>query len=380
MMAAQKAAAAGQWQEVMAQAQAALAAPDHTPFDEVEANDFIAIAAVNLKDMNTARKAFEAAADNPANVDLAPTDRQQVYHNALLLAGDVADWKRVIAYGQVLEQLHAHDDSTYADLAVAYYNTKDTAHAAQFAQKSIDMAKAAGKQPNENALKIVMNGQIASNPAAAEQTLEAIVMRNNSPDDWGRLIDHTFGVPGTNDVTAMDLYRLKFVTNSLRRDDGALAGKLANELYYYGDAQRILQAQGISGPDLNTARSGAAKEQGSLNAEIAAGRKGSGQDAIRVAEALYGYGRYAEAEELARAAMAKGLGGGKKCRGHCDPAQAALLVGMAQVAQGKNAEAIATLNAVSGTEADRKTAHLWAMYAQLKGGGAQPAAAPAPAH
>jgi tetratricopeptide (TPR) repeat protein len=379
MIAVQKAAAANNWQEVMTQAQAALAVPDHTPFDEVEINTFIGIAAVNLKDMNTARKAFETAADNPANADLPPAEREQLFHNSLILSAGSQEWQKAIAYGQVLEQMGKNDDATYGDIAVAYYNLKDSAHAQQYAQKSIAAAKAAGKQPDENALKIVMNSQIASNPAAAEQTLENIVMRTNSAEDWGRLIDHTFGVPGTNDATAMDLYRLKFATNSLRKDDAALAGKLANELYYYGDAERILQSQGIGGPDLSQARSGAAKEQGSLNAEIAAGRKGSGQDAIRVGEALYGYGRYAEAEELGRAAMAKGLGG-KKCRGHCDPATAATLVGMAQVAQGKNAEAIATLNAVTGSEADRKTAHLWAMYAQLKQGGAPPAAAPAPAH
>ncbi|HEY1961710.1 MAG TPA: hypothetical protein VGG69_04770 [Rhizomicrobium sp.] len=383
MIAIQKAAAANNWQEVLTQAQAALAVPDHTPFDEVEINTFIGIASVNLKDMNGARKAFETAAESPANVDLPPADREQLYHNALILAAGNQEWQKAVTYGQVLDQMGKNDDATYGDLAVAYYNMKDNARAQQYAQKSIDMAKAAGKQPDENALKIVMNSQIASNPAAAEQTLENIVMRTNSTDDWGRLIDHTFGVPGTNDINAMDLYRLKFVTNSLRRDDAALAGKLANELYYYGDAERILQSQGITGPDLNTARSGAAKEQGSLNAEIAAARKGSGQDAIRVAEALYGYGRYADAEDLARAAMAKGLGG-KKCRGHCDPAEATLLVGMAQVAQGKNAEAIATLNAVTGSEANRKTGHLWAIYAQIKQGGAQPAAAPAaapaPAH
>jgi len=376
LQAAQTAAQQGKWQDALTQARAAQAIPDRTPFDDVTINDFIGLAAVNLKDFKTATVAFEAAADNPANSDMDPNDRVGLYHNALLLAADAQHWQKVVAYGQVLEGLNKMDDVTDVEVAVAYYNLKDTARAQQYAQKSIDAAKAAGKQPQENALKIVMNAQAAANPAAAEQTLQQLVMRTNAPDDWGRLIDHTFGAKGMNDVTAMDLYRLKFVTRSLRKDDSSLAGKLANELYFYGDAVQILEGAGITGADLNAARTGAARERGSLNVEVGAAQKGSGQDAIRVAEALYGYGRYAEAESLARAAMSKGLAVKGKCRSHCDPAEAALLIGMSQAAQGKNADAVATFNSVKGSDADMKTAHLWSMYAQLKGGGTAPAATP----
>jgi hypothetical protein len=182
-----------------------------------------------------------------------------------------------------------------------------------------------------------------------------------------------------NDVTAMDLYRLKLATKSLGKQDASLAGKLANELYYYGDAVKILEGAGITGPDLNAARNGAAREQGSLNAEMAAARKGSGQDAIRVAEALYGYGRYADAEQLAREAMSKGLVGKGKCRAHCDAAEAPLLIGISQAMQGRYADALASFNSVKGSDADAKTAHLWAMYAQIHQGGTQPAAAAQPA-
>jgi hypothetical protein len=51
---------------------------------------------------------------------------------------------------------------------------------------------------------------------------------------------------------------------------------------------------------------------------------------------------------------------------------------MAQVRQGKFAEAAATFQSVSGNAAMMKAAHLWGIYAhQQAGGGA--AAAPAPA-
>ncbi|MFL6690458.1 MAG: hypothetical protein ACJ8IR_09790 [Alphaproteobacteria bacterium] len=373
MSAAAKAAQAGNWQEALTQARAAQAISGRTPFDDVEINMFIGQAAINLQDMKTATTALEAAADSPANSDLDPTERQQLYHNALLLASNAQQWQKVAAYAQVIEPSGKMDDVAYADTAVAYYMLKDTARATQYAQKSVDASKAAGKQPQENALKLVMNAQAQSNPAAAEQTLETLVMRTNAPDDWGRLIGHDFGTAGMNDVLAMDLYRLMFVTRSLGANEAGLAGKLANQLRYYGDAVAILEGAGIRGGDLNTARSNSAKEQGSISAEIAAAQKSNGQTALAVAEALYGYGRFAEAEQLARAAASKGAGK--------TPGQAQLLVGMSLARQGKYAEAQQALAAVRGSAAAAKTAHLWSLYAQMKQGGTQqgPPAAP-PSH
>ena len=195
MIAAQKAANAGDWQGALTQARAAQAIADRTPYDDVEINDFIGVAAVNMKDYKTATAAFEAAAI-PANSDMPAGDREQLYHNALLLSADAQQWQKAIAYGQVLEGMNKMDDALYADMAVGYYNLKDTAHATQYAQKSIAAAKAAGKQPDQNVLKIVMSGEVVSNPAAAEEQLANIIMQSNSPEDWGRLIDHNFGRRG----------------------------------------------------------------------------------------------------------------------------------------------------------------------------------------
>ena len=73
--------------------------------------------------------------------------------------------------------------------------------------------------------------------------------------------------------------------------------------------------------------------------------------------------------------MAKGTGNGK-CGAHCDAAEAALLVGMSQAAQGKFADTVATFNGITGgTQADVKSAHLWSMYAQIQQRGGAPAAA-----
>jgi hypothetical protein len=360
------------WPTAVTKIKAAQALPDRTPYDDVNINLFLAEAAGSAGDLQTARVAAEAAADSPANAQLDPVNRKALYLLAFQLAGRNSEWQKTLSYGGVLETLGGLDFNGEADMAVAYYNLKDTANANKYAQKSIADAKAAGQQPNQAAMQLMVNAQAQSNPAAAEQMLEGVVLQSGSPGDWGRLIDHAFGTSGMNDVLAMDLYRLKYLTRSMKGDDAGLAGKLAIQLYYPGDAQTILQSAGIGGKDLATARAAAAKEQGSLNAEIAAAKRGSGQDAVKVGEALYGYGRFAEAEQLARLAMSKGLG---KCKGRCDAAEAPILLGMALVGQGKYADAVTVFNGVNGSQAATKTAHLWSIYAQSKSRGAAPAAA-----
>jgi tetratricopeptide (TPR) repeat protein len=369
--AAVKAAQAGNWQEAITQARAAQAVASRTPFDDLEINILLGQAAINLKDMNTATTALEAAADSPANADLDPNDRVELYHNALLLASNAQHWQKVIAYSHVLEPANKMDDAMDASVAIAYYNLKDTANATAYAQKSIAASKAAGKQPDENALKMVMNSQAQSNPAAAEQTLESLVMQSNSPADWGQLISVAFTAKGMNDPIAMDLYRLSYVTHALKSNEAGLAGKLANQLRYYGDAVSILQSAGIGGADLNSAKANSAKEQGSLTAEIAAARKAGGQTALSVAEALYGYGRFADAEALARQAVSKG--------GTKSPGQAQMLLGMSLARQDKFAEARQAFSSVSGSPAMIKVAHLWGIYAQVKGASAPAANSPPPA-
>lgn len=366
LMAAQKASQANDWPGALAAIKLAQAVPNRTAYDDFVINKFLAIVSINMKDYATARTATEAALAYPSVPD---ADKKDLTKNAFILSAQANDYASILKYGTQLEALGPMDDGELANMAIAYYNTKDNARATQYAQKSVDAAKAAGHAPQQAALEIQMNAQAQANPEGAEQTLENIVAQSGNPKDWERLIEYNFGAKGMNDAVAMDLYRLEYLTHSLKPENARLAGKLALQLRDYGDAETILESAG-GGADLNTARSNAAREKGSINAEIAAAAKSSGAVAVGVAEALYGYGRYADAERIAQEAAAKG--GGKY------PGQAQLLVGIAQAAQGKYAQAAQTFSGISGSPAVSKTAKLWAIYAQSKAGGAA-AAAPAPA-
>ncbi len=110
---------------------------------------------------------------------------------------------------------------------------------------------------------------------------------------------------------------------------------------------------------LGKGRAEAASDEKIISSAITAARASKkGEDAMQVAQDLWGYGRYADVEALAGDALAKG--------GAKDPGEANVLIGMAQVAQGKYDAGIATLGQVSGTPGRLRTAHLWTLVAQAK--------------
>jgi hypothetical protein len=354
------------WATAMASIKLAQAVPNRTEYEDYVINKVLSLVAFNLKDYKTALTAVEAALASPS---MPPEDKQDLVTNGFRLQSQANNYAGIVQYGKQLEALRPLSDDELTNIAIAYYNTKDTATAQQYADKAVAAAKAAGKQPPQAALEITMNAQAKANPEAAVATLEQIVSQNNSSGEWSKLISVSFSAKGMNDVIAMNLYRLMLVTKSFNANEASLAGKLANQLRYYGDAVAILESAGVHGADLNAAHSNAAKEQGSLNAEMSAGRKSGGQAALNVAEALYGYGRFADAEALGRQAGK----GGK------NPGEGDMVVGMAQVRQGKFADAATTFQSVSGNPAMMKAAHLWGIFARQQGGGGQTAPAQAPA-
>lgn len=371
---AQKAMQANDYQTALTDVQAAQAVPDQTPYETYMINKFLAIIEINLKDMKAAAPAAEAAADSPA---LPDEDKKDMLHNALVLSGNAQDYAKAVTYGQQLDQLNLLDADTSAILAVAYYNLKDKANALKYAQKSVDMSKAAGKQANETAMEIIMSGQAATDQGAAEGTLEQIVQNYNRADDWDKLVGVSLGTKGLSNADALNMYRLLYIQGPMvTGDDYTYMGNLAEAQRDSVEARNVLQA-GVSsgkitaaqaGSTLTKARGEAAGDEKIIGQAIAAAEKSKkGEDGMQIAQDLWGYGRYAEVETIATASKAKG--------GIKDPGEADVLIGMAQVAQGKYDQGIATLGQVNGNAARMRTAHLWTIYAQIKKSGTT-----APAH
>ncbi len=357
---------AGDLKGAMDKVNEAAAVPNHTADDDYVINEFRANIAVGLKDYDTATTAFEAMANSPS---LPAAQKASTLHNAIILATNAKHYAKAVQYGTELQALGPLDDKDAAALSESYYYTNDYVHAKEMAQKSIDTAKAAGQLPDRGALQIVMNSEANSkDEAGAEATLEELAADYGDPSDWGQILDLALGTKGLRDIDALYLNRLRIVTGATgRSDDYILVGNVALQMGFPGEARAALE-QGIqkgvvsesgkAGALLAQARSKAAIDEKSIGAQIAEGDKQGGEYNVKLAEALYGYGRYAEAETAARRAMAKG--------GVKDPSEPSMVLGMALAGEGKYSEAATTFQSVNGGAATNKAAHLWMIYAQHK--------------
>lgn len=367
----------------LAQIKVAQAVSDRTEFDDFNINRFLAAVSSNMHDFATAATAYDAAIASPYFADLSPDEQKADYHNATIIGEAVEHWPQVIQYGQKLEAMKGLDDLTMTMMAIAYYKTNDTADAQKYAQMAVDTAKAQNKAPQPNALIILGNIQGKNDPNAARKYLEQIVVTNNDPGDWAKLIDDALSHPGTKPIDALDLFRLRYLIGgaAMASGDYTVMGPLAAQLHLDKEAATVLE-QGIdsgkitsaqAGGTLSKSRSEAAKDAGALSVvAAAANRAKSGHDALALAEDYWGYGRYADVETFAHLALSKG--------GLKDSGEATLLLGMAQAAQGKGDQARATLAQVTGSAARVRAAQLWSLYTQAKAkptGTTQPAAQPA---
>ena len=204
--------------------------------------------------------------------------------------------------------------------------------------------------------------------AGAEALLEQLVAYYNDPNDWAQIIDVTFGTPGLRDVDAVWLGRLLFLTGApVSQNNANMIGSIAGHLTFFGDAQNAKTHGGAIDPDPGP-RADADKK--TIPQQIAAADKANGTFSAKLAEALYSYGMYPEAEAAATKAIAKG--------GNPDTSEAPMVLGQAQAAQGKFDDALASFGKVSGGgPATARITKLWVDYVTIKKN--PPAAAPAAA-
>ncbi len=339
----------------------AQALPDQTDYDKYTINNFLANASIALADYATADTAYEAMADSSA---LPDADKPSTLHNATLLAAQAKHFDKAIKYGTAYMALGGPPDANIiATLSQAYYFTNDFANAEAMSQKALD-ATPAGQPPNRAALEIKLGAQIkAKHEADALMTLETIVTYYDDADDWGQIIDNSLGVRGIKNMEALHIYRLRLATHaSGQPGDFTLPANLclAPDVSLPAEAVAFLEAGHVGGGDLARAQAAAARDRGVLPQFETLAKKSGGEVMLKLAETYYGYGRYADAEATARGALAKG---GAKM----DPNEANMLIGESLALEGKNADAVTALNALSNPSPGyAKAQHVWLLFANRK--------------
>lgn len=342
-------------------AQAAIAAakqvPNPSPYETYLIDRFSMSVHIGMQDLDAADVDAEAAADlDPAVIPDA--EKSAVYRAATQLAVRSKHYDKALKYAKIyMAMTPPPPASDMPMIGQALFYGGDYAGAQALAQKNIDAAIAAGKKPDRGDLSVMMSSQVRlKDEAGAEKTLELLVANYGDPDDWSQLMGVALTGKGMRDIDYIYMGRLMLLRGGqISQGDANLVGSAANSnrLGLYGDAE-AMQKFGGPAPDPREAA-----DKKSMPAQIAAGAKQNGQYDVKTAEAAYGYGMYTDAENLARAAKTKG--------GAQDPTEPDMVIGMAQAAQGKYADAATTFAGINPSgPASARVVRLWTYFVKSK--------------
>ena len=226
------------------------------------------------------------------------------------------------------------------------------------AKQRIEADKKAGRVPDRKTLQMLLSAQSQlKDEAGMADTLEEQAADYNDPADWTEIIDITFGTPGLRDQDAIWLGRLMYVVGmKVPASNANTVGTIAAQHGFFGDAV-IANAHGGQLDQDPAPRADADKK--TIPDQIAQGQTKDGAYNAKLAEALFGYGMYPEAEAAAKLAIQKG--------GNADASEAPMVLGQALTAQGKYDDALAAFGQVSGGgPVTPRIARLWADYARIK--------------
>lgn len=264
-----------------------------------------------------------------------------------------------------LAELTPNDPTALERLAQVKIRLNKHQEALDLYQRATQMRTASGQQVPEDSLKrmlaIAYQGRMAQ-PSAdyARQLITAYPSTSN----WHDALVIYRELNNVDPATQLDVYRLMRAAGALTSErDYVEYAEAAQQGAVFGEVKAVLD-EGIArnaitagnrayATQMATAAGGRiAEDRASLAAEKT--RVLAGNDAgriIRVADAFYGYGQFAEAAELYRAALGKG---------GVDANLVNIRLGASLAQAGQRAEAEAAFNAVTGPR--QQLAQYWLLW------------------
>lgn len=305
--------------------------------------------------------------------------KTQLQFAAGQLAYNVKDYAKARTYAQQAIDGGHTDNDPQLFLAESYFADQKYAEGLKYLGDLIAARKAANQPVSEAWVKKAL-ATAYSNKLNADARQWGLVYARDFPSasSWGDAIAIAINTGNYANPEMLDLLRLAKRTGTLRTKamyleyvDAADARKLPNEVNQVLDAGVAAKLVDPSVQLVKDARALATSRMAADKAELPALQRDANAASAKLvtvmaaADTLLSYGRSADAETLY--AKALGMPGANKDL-------ALTRMGIAQVDQGKFADAQATLAKVSGTR--QPIAALWALYAAQK---AVPAPIPAPA-
>jgi tetratricopeptide (TPR) repeat protein len=295
-----------------------------------------------------------------ASGQVSAADLPVIYRNQGVLANSANNQGKAEAAFAKVVQLSPNDPEALVSLAQVKNDLKKPAEAVQLVSRAIELKRGARQAVDESwykyALKLAFDGR--SNPALREASLRLsrdLVTAYPTKENWR---DAVLIFRDTNNLdAAADLDVLRFM-----RASGSLAGErdwydLIDGLYKagnYAEAKSVLD-EGIAKRMIDPKKAAFAEQirltsarlhgdRASLDGEESKAKAASsGANALKIGDAFYGYGEYAKAIVLYRAALAKGGVDGNLVKTR---------LAMALLASGDRARAQSTFKSLTGQRQD----------------------------
>ena len=343
---------------------AAANAKAKTPDDKYVIAQLQLRAAVDANDTAAMAAAIEAII---ASNGVPASDTNALYINLGKLDYNAKAYDRASKSFERLLQFDANNVDAMVMLAETRNAQGRTADGVALLQKAIAVRAAGGQKVDEawykRAVALSYNAQLASAPGLARDWASAYPTAKN----WRDAIRIYQTTSKLDDGSLIDSMRLANVVGALSGENDYY--RFANVLVgrgFPGEAKLVLE-QGFAAKSIDKARpmfsqlyaTASAKSQGDRASLDASGKAAlaapAAKQAVLIADAYYGYGDYAQAVELYRAALTK-TGADKNLLN--------LRIGMALARSGDKAGATAAFGAAGGAQAD--VAKLWLAYLATK--------------
>ena len=354
------------WTAIAAQRPAVVAAVE-TDDDRMIAGNLIYSMGSNLENRELQLEGVELML---ASGKVAPESLGQYNLLAGQLAYNFDQYPKARTYLMKAVELGAIESQPEGLIAESYFSEENYKAGLDYLASAIAAREAAGEPVNEQwvrrGLQMSYNNQMK---AELNDFAQLFIKHFPTQQNWGEVVAITAYGGGWQNPEILDLMRLARDADALRDErmyadyiDSAdyrrLPGEVAaviNEGYTKGTLKRTdTYVSEIFGMATDRAKTDRADLSGILT-----GARGASdlRTVMTGADLALSYGDYAAAESLYTKAL--GLGGVNSDLAHTR-------LGIAQLEQGKSAEAIESFNAVAGQRA--AIAKLWAIYAEQQGG------------
>jgi hypothetical protein len=344
--------------------------PGKSPYDEHLMHEMMGFLYFRANDFAAAARELEPGLSSGF---LKPADQPRRVKDLAVIHLRLKNYPKAIEFGQRAIKGGFADDTTYTVMEQAYYQKGNQKETMRFVNEYIDQQVKAGKTPKERSLQTLMQACTALNDNACQtRAMERLVSYYPKGDYWENLLDSLFRQvkEANNEATTLQLYRLAVEVDVLKNpDDYNEMAQLAMEQGAPGEAVRILEkgfAKNVFADQrskdknqrlLNAAKKNAATEQAQLpKLAQAASADATGNKDIELGMAHLSYQQYPQAVEAIQRGIKKGS--------VANPAQAQLLLGIAQLKAANKEEAVKAFRAVKGDDKLKQLADLWTLHAR----------------